>query len=56
MVRVGLNIVFICHAFHFKQRVASIPTSCLDISAYWCVCVSSGLSSRALSLQCLRFV
>ena len=39
MVRVGLNIVFICHAFHFKQRVASIPTSCLDISAYWCVCV-----------------
>ena len=39
MVRGGLNIVFVCHAFHFTQRVASIPTSCLDISAYWCVCV-----------------
>ena len=50
MVRGGLNIVFICHVFHFTQRVASIPTSCLDISA-WLVCVSSGLS-----LQCLRFV
>ena len=51
MVRGGLNIVFVCHAFHFTQRVASIPTSCLDISAHWCVRVSSGLS-----LQCLRFV
>ena len=30
---------FFCLAFHFTQRVASIPTSCLDISAYWCVCV-----------------
>ena len=39
MVRGGLNIVFVCHAFHFTQRVASIPTSCLDISAYWCVCL-----------------
>ena len=39
MVRGGLNIFFVCHAFHFTQRVASIPTSCLDISAYWCVCV-----------------
>ena len=35
-MRGGL-IVFFCRAFHFTKRVASIPTSCLDISAYWCV-------------------
>ena len=39
MVRGGLNIVFICHVFHFTQRVASIPTSCLYVCAYWCVCL-----------------
>ena len=37
-----IEYCFVCHAFHFTQRVASIPTSCLDISAYWCVCVLQG--------------
>ena len=49
-MRDGLNIVlFFAMHLNFTNRVASIPNSCLDFSAYWYVCLQD---CRVLVCHC----